>query len=88
MPATTQRSQNPDTMSFSELPARPACVSHADSSAKKASFIPAIIKAFGCDSACATDGPLTCERWLLLAGDLAGLRVYEVDLFAHEAVHR
>jgi hypothetical protein len=39
-PAATQRSQNTDTMSVSDLPARPACVSHAESSAKKASFTP------------------------------------------------
>ena len=39
-PAATQRSQKPDTMSVSEVPARPACVSHADNSAKKASFMP------------------------------------------------
>src|SRR5215475_8688223 len=39
-PAATQRSQNPDTMSVSDVPARPAWVSHADNSAKKASFTP------------------------------------------------
>src|SRR5690242_5367057 len=38
-PAATQRSQNPDTMSLSDVPARPAWVSHADKSAKKFSFI-------------------------------------------------
>ena len=39
-PAAPQRSQKPDTMSVSDVPARPACVSHADNSAKKASFMP------------------------------------------------
>ena len=39
-PAATHRSQNPDTMAVSEVPARPASVSHADSSARKASFMP------------------------------------------------
>src|SRR5262245_48640913 len=39
-PAATQRSQNPDTISTSEVPARPACVSHADNSVKTASFMP------------------------------------------------
>src|SRR3974390_28475 len=39
-PAAAHRSQNPDTMAVSGVPARPACVSHAESSAKKASFIP------------------------------------------------
>ena len=38
-PAATQRSQNPDKMSVSEVPARPAWVSHADNSMKEASFI-------------------------------------------------
>src|SRR4051812_46470926 len=38
-PAATQRSQNPDTISTSDVPARPASVSHADNSAKKASFM-------------------------------------------------
>ena len=38
-PPATHRSQNPDTMAVSGVPARPACVSHADSSAKKASFM-------------------------------------------------
>src|SRR5262245_1233809 len=37
-PAATQRSQNPDTMSVSDVPARPAWVSHSDNSAK--SFTP------------------------------------------------
>src|SRR5262249_37709075 len=37
-PAATQRSQNPDTMSVSDVPARLASASHADNSAKKASF--------------------------------------------------
>src|SRR5262245_48484047 len=39
-PAATQRSQNPDTISISDVPARPAWVSHADNSAKTASFMP------------------------------------------------
>src|SRR5262249_11559734 len=39
-PAATQRSQNPDTMSVSGVPARPAWVSHSDNSAKEASFTP------------------------------------------------
>src|SRR5262245_56681662 len=39
-PAATQRSQNPDTMSVSDVPARPAWVSHADSSEHEASFTP------------------------------------------------
>ena len=39
-PAATQRSQKPDTISVSGVPARPACVSHPDNSAKKASFMP------------------------------------------------
>src|SRR5262249_1027679 len=39
-PAATQRSQNPDTMSVSGVPERPASASHADNSAKKASFTP------------------------------------------------
>ena len=37
-PAATQRPQNPDTMSLSDVPARVAWISHADNSAKKASF--------------------------------------------------
>src|SRR6516165_5404902 len=39
-PAATHRSQNPDTMAVSGVPATPACVSDADSSAKKAFFMP------------------------------------------------
>src|SRR5262245_13983191 len=39
-PAATQRSQNSDTMSVSDVPSRPAWASHADNSAKKASFTP------------------------------------------------
>jgi hypothetical protein len=35
MPAATQRSQNTEKISVSGVPARPACVSHADRSAKK-----------------------------------------------------
>ena len=38
-PAATQRSQNPDTISISGVPASPACVSHADISVKNASFM-------------------------------------------------
>ena len=38
-PAATQRSQNLDTISISGVPASPACVSHADISAKNASFM-------------------------------------------------
>jgi hypothetical protein len=38
-PAATQRSQKPVTMSSSDVPARPVCVSQADNSAKKASFM-------------------------------------------------
>jgi hypothetical protein len=33
-PPATQRSQKPDTISVSAVPARPACVSHADNFAK------------------------------------------------------
>src|SRR5580704_68780 len=43
-PAATQRSQNPDTMSVSEVPARPAWVSHAANALKEASFIPALYR--------------------------------------------
>src|SRR5215469_7924560 len=39
IPAATQRSQKPDTMSISAAPAKPACVSQADNSVKKASFM-------------------------------------------------
>jgi hypothetical protein len=38
-PAATQRSQNPDTMSVPEVPAKPAWMSHADNSVKEASFM-------------------------------------------------
>src|SRR6516225_4452388 len=38
-PAAKQRSQKPVTMSSSAVPVRPACVSHAETSAKTASFI-------------------------------------------------
>src|SRR6202035_3742316 len=43
-PAATQRSQNPDTISVSEVPARPACVSHAANALKEASFIAALYR--------------------------------------------
>src|SRR5262245_45095357 len=39
-PAATQRSQHPARMSVSDVPARPAWVSHSDNSAKEASFTP------------------------------------------------
>src|SRR5262245_51911249 len=42
IPAATQRSQNTEKISFSGMPARPACVSHADTSAKKRSFMPGL----------------------------------------------
>jgi hypothetical protein len=38
--AATQRSQNPETMSVSGVPAKPAWVSHADNSLNSFSFMP------------------------------------------------
>src|SRR5215510_16521042 len=47
IPAATQRSQNTEKISFSGVPARPACVSHADTSAKKRSFMPGLYSRSG-----------------------------------------
>ena len=45
-PAATQRSQNPETISVSEVPARPAWVSHADNSVKEGFVHTEIIQIF------------------------------------------
>jgi hypothetical protein len=81
-PAATHRSQNPDTMAVSGVPARPACVSHADSSAKKASFMPRLYsrKVQACTervyrgamSAVATDRILVADRRFRGITDMAG----------------
>jgi hypothetical protein len=45
-PAATHRSQNPDTMADSGVPARPAWVSYSANSVKEASFIWRLYRAF------------------------------------------